>query len=158
MSLATTRSRLRAHLALGLFILLSLFLIVSASNKVVADQIQNRSVSLSTYTVSATATHSFTFFSPSTNVLGSISFEYCDNSPLFNAVCSPPAGLDVSGASLSGQSGNNSFSVDSADTTQNKLVIARPPLAGSIVMASYSFSNIVNPSSAGSTVFVRIST
>ena len=123
-----------------------------------AAELQDRSISLSTAVPSATAIHSFGFTYQSSGLLGSIVFEYCDNSPLFDQPCTAPAGLDVSAANLDSQSGNDGFLIDPTDTTANKLVISRVPAAASAVTPSaYSFSNITNPSAAGQTVFVRIS-
>jgi hypothetical protein len=116
----------------------------------------NRSVTLSTGVPSAVAEHLFKFTLPSTDDIGSIVFEYCSNSPLINFPCTPPAGLDVSSASLASQSGNVGFSIDGADSTANVIVLSRPTLAGNLLPNTYQFTNITNPSTAGQSVFVRI--
>ncbi len=126
--------------------------------KVSADSLQNRSVSLSSYRPSQVATHNYQFFVPNPNIMGSMIFEYCSNSAVFIDPCTAPAGLDVSGAITTAQTGNTGFSVDNADTTANKLVISRLPLASSVITSSYSFANITNPSTASQTIYVRIST
>jgi hypothetical protein len=123
-----------------------------------AAQLTNRSVVVSSGVPSATASDDFNFTYTSVGNVGSVVFEYCDNSPLFNAVCNAPTGLDVSSAAVTGQSGNVGFSVDGADTTTNKLVITRVSSAAAAVASSYNFSNVVNPSVSNYTVFVRIST
>src|SRR6266404_4877888 len=144
------------------FVLASLavsFLIIFINyNSAAASELQNRSVQLSSYTPSAISAYQFGFVVPSTSILGSIVFDYCSNSALLADPCTAPAGLDVSSANLSSQSGNTAFSIDSADTTVNKLVIKRVALVGSIITSTYNFSNITNPSTIGTTVFVRIST
>ena len=121
-----------------------------------ALQLTNRSVQVSTAQPSATATHVFGFNYQSAGTLGSMVFEYCDNSPVFAYACNAPAGINVTGASLDSQSGNTGFSVDVADSTANKLVINRTPAASAITPSTYTFSNITNPSAAGQTIFVRI--
>jgi hypothetical protein len=123
-----------------------------------ADIITQRSVVISSATPSAVVTNNFQFTIPTAASLGSMVFEYCSNSPLFVIACVPPSGLDVSASNLASQSGNTGFSVDNADTTANRLVISRPPAAGALVPSSYSFNAITNPSVAGQTVYVRIST
>ncbi|MBI2285843.1 hypothetical protein HYU82_03400, partial [Candidatus Saccharibacteria bacterium] len=129
-----------------------------SSSPAEALTLTNRSIEISTAQPSATATHTFQFFLPSTTTLGSIVFLYCENSPLIDETCTPPPGLDVLSASLNGQTGNTGFSFDGASSTANKLVIARTPAAASVITSNYNFGGIVNPSTAGSTEFVRITT
>ncbi|MBI4033447.1 hypothetical protein HY379_00430 [Candidatus Saccharibacteria bacterium] len=129
-----------------------------SANPVGALTLTNRSIEVSTAQPSATASHTFEFVLPSTTTLGSIVFLYCENSPLISESCSAPPGLDVLSASLSGQTGNTGFSVDGASSTANKLVITRTAAAGAIITSRYIFDSITNPSTAGSTEFVRITT
>jgi hypothetical protein len=118
----------------------------------------NRSVTISTATPSALASHDFEMTLSSTNPVGSIVFQYCDNSPLFDETCTPPAGLSLSGADLSQQTGNNGFSIDTNDTSANRLVISRPPAVPASSQSSYEFDNITNPSLNNQATYVRIST
>jgi hypothetical protein len=118
----------------------------------------NRSVTISSGVPSATATHSFKFDIPTTSDIGSIVLDYCSNNPYFADSCTAPAGVDVSGATLSSQSGNTGFTIDSADTTTSTLVISRPTAPGITTTNSYVFSGIINPSTAGLATYVRIST
>jgi hypothetical protein len=136
----------------------AIVLISIAERHAGALELTNRFVEISSALPSQSAAHNYQFFVPSTTTLGSIVFEYCSNSPLFNLSCIAPAGLDVSNASLLNQSGNTGFGVDSADTTANRLVVSRLPLNGAAITSSYLFANITNPSSSGTTTFVRIST
>ncbi len=117
-----------------------------------------RSITLSSGVPSAITTHTVRFSLVSPDNVGSIVMEYCGNSPIIYVACTPPAGLNVSAASLTSQSGNTSFIIDSADTTANKIVLSRPPAAGDPAPNVYVFDNITNPSTAGQTVYVRIST
>lgn len=123
-----------------------------------AAELSNRSVIISSATPSAVTNETFQFFVANIYILGSIVFEYCSNSPLLNLSCTAPTGLDVSGANLVNQSGNGGFSIDNADTTANQMVISRIALNTAIINSSYTFSNIINPSTAGATFYVRITT
>jgi len=135
----------------------SLILLTTAPN-IQALQLTDRSIQISTATPSAIAGHAFSFTYSSTSSVGSVVFEYCENSPLLSDPCTVPAGLDVTAASLGGQTGNTGFSIDAGNTTANRLVLTRPAAAALAVPSSYSFSNITNPSAAGQTEFVRITT
>lgn len=127
-------------------------------NGVNALELTNRTIQVSTAIPSANSTHSFSFGYQSPGMLGSMVFEYCDNTPIIDQACNPPAGIDVTGATIVSQTGNTGFNIDAVDTTPNKLVINRVPAVPSAVTpASYSFSNILNPSLGGQTIYVRIS-
>ncbi len=120
-----------------------------------AYQMTNRSVVIGSSNVSVNTYHNFKFDYPTVNNVGSLEFEYCVNSPLVGSPCVPPTGLSVSAATLASQSGEMGFAMDAA-TTANKIVVSRLPGTTSIGSASYSFTNITNPSSE-QTVFVRVS-
>ncbi len=120
-----------------------------------AADLLNRSLRISSPAVSTLVQHTFSFENPTATTIGSMVFEYCD-SPLVNVACNASAGLDVSGATLTNQTGNVGFSIHS-NTTANRLVIGRIP-AGSLSSSNlYEFSNVMNPSVADSTYYVRIS-
>lgn len=152
------RSRLyKKSLSAFVFIFssITLFIFFSAAQ---ALEFGNRSVSVSSAIPSAISTHTFNFIYESSGGLGSIVFEYCDNTPVIDQTCNAPAGLDVSSTNLVSQTGNTGFSIDTADTTPNKLVISRiPSSASAVTPTSYVFSNIINPSQGGQTIFIRIS-
>lgn len=142
----------------ALTLLASALLLFALGSRLQALQLSNRSVAISSAVPSIVTNHSFKFLVPSTGIIGSIVFEYCSNSPLFDQPCTVPSGIDVSSAGLTSQSGNVGFSVDSSDTTANKLIISRAPLNSAVINSTYGFSNITNPSSSGTPTFVRIST
>lgn len=125
---------------------------------VYAARLENRSIEVSTALPSAVARHSFSMTPESVTPIGSIAFEYCANSPLIELPCAVPAGLDVSSASMSSESGNTGFSIDGTNTTSNRIVLSRPPVAAFSVSSSYVFDNIVNPSIPAETIFVRMLT
>ncbi len=144
------------HIATGLiFIFVCVWLILA--DRVRALELANRSVVVSSALPSANATHTYAFNYQSLGLLGSMVFEYCDNSPIIEQSCNAPSGLDVTAANIASQTGNTGFSVDISDTTANRLVISRTPSASAVTPATYSFSNITNPSLAGQTIYIRIS-
>jgi hypothetical protein len=123
-----------------------------------ALELSNRSVTTSTATPSAVASHTFQMTIASTAAIGSIVFEYCSNSPLIQDGCTPPTGLSLSGAILAQQSGNTGFVIDTIDSTASRLVISRPLASAAEVPSSYTFNNVINPSLNNETTYVRIST
>lgn len=128
------------------------------SRPAAADILYNRYLIVGSNSPSVVTTHSFTFDIPTTTDLGSIKFQYCANSSWFTKPCDAPAGLDVSAAVLASQTGNTGFSIDTADTTANTLVLNRSVSPGVVTSNNYVFSNITNPSTPGQAVYVRIST
>jgi hypothetical protein len=142
-------------------LLLCLVLCLSISampfGRVNAATIEDRSVVVGSGQVSANTTEDIRFTLPSSDNVGSLVFQYCSNTPLFNFPCAPPAGLDITGATINSQSGNTGFSIDSADTTANHLVLSRLPSAIVTTPNEYILANTINPSTAGSTVYIRIS-
>lgn len=144
-------SRILPSLVLGAMLVFTPLLVVP---KVSALQFQNRSMRVGSTTVSANTSHEFSFEYPSTNIVGSISFEYCMD-PLPTQSCVTPVGLNAAAAVLQSQAGETGFSSFSASA--NKIVIARTPSSASLVQGTYIFSGITNPSFVGS-FFVRIST
>lgn len=123
-----------------------------------AAELKTRSVAVSRSTVGSPAQHAFSFTVPSTIVLGSISFEYCTNSPLSFMPCTPPVGLDLTNMVLTAQAGNAGFTIDAVHSTTNKIVLTRVPVAGNAVASNYTFGNIINPTTVNQTTFVRLAT
>lgn len=123
-----------------------------------AAQLENRSISISTAQLGAQATHLFLFDVASTTNIGSMSFIYCTNSPLFSDPCAAPAGLNLSSVNLASQSNNTGFTYSPADSSINTIVIQRPAAAGVVGPSSYSFDTILNPTTPAQTTYVRIAT
>jgi hypothetical protein len=142
---------------LFLCVILCLSISILPFGRARAAIIEDRSVVVGSGLVSADTTEDIHFTLPSSANVGSLVFQYCSNSPWIGYPCTPPAGLDVTGATISSQSGNTGFSIDSADTSANHLVLSRAPLAAVTSPNEYIFANTINPSAAGSTVYIRIS-
>src|SRR4051794_4061362 len=83
-----------------------------------------RSVQVSSSIPNAIMSETFSFNLFSTDPVGSIAFEHCDNSPLIEVACNAPAGYDASARNLTAQTNNTGFLVDSTDSTSNRIVIS----------------------------------
>lgn len=103
----------------------------------------------------AATDYTASFTVSNTSTIGSLSFLLCSNSPLEEEVCDIPAGLDVTNAQLSSQSGITDFSLFLP--VVNNLVLSRTP---SVITApltvTLTFHNIVNPTDPGP-YYVRLS-
>ncbi len=128
------------------------------TREAVAQQLSLRSVAVSTASISAPTTHDFKFTYVTAGSVGSVAFEYCDNSPLPDQPCNAPSGLDLTSATMSSQSGNTGFAIDVVNTTANKLVISRLPAAAVLAPSEYVFTGFSNPSGPARTQFIRIFT
>lgn len=122
-----------------------------------AADLLNRRVTIGTSQPSEITTHAFSFTLNSSSSIGSVEFEYCDNSPAIGGPCVPPPGLDVSSVNLINQTGETGFSIHPATNT-NRIVLTRAPAAAAAQPVAYDFSNVVNPSDQPQTVYVRLST
>ncbi|PID31877.1 hypothetical protein CR970_03305 [Candidatus Saccharibacteria bacterium] len=88
--------------------------------------------------------------------VGSLSIEYCANDPVPNTACVVPVGLDVSAAVLAAQTGETGFSVHPS-TNANRIVLTRPAQLPTGASSQYDFTNVLNPSDAG-TYYLRLQT
>jgi hypothetical protein len=119
-------------------------------------QLGNRTLQLSDDQVSAKADYLLSFKLSTAGMLGSVSVQFCSNDPFPEDSCTVPAGLDVSSAVLSSQSGPGGFAISPA-TTANELVLSRSPSTAIIGSASFHFTGVTNPSAAGS-YYARVQT
>ncbi len=151
----------KQSLFLLIFYVLAIFISVLIYNfnfaTVYGAELNNRYIKLSSSQTSATnVTFQIGFNLTSSNNVGSIEFQFCSNSPLFNDNCTIPGGINMANANLIAQTGQTNFNLLPA-TSQNLIVISRttsPTTPGSV---SYTFNNITNASSIG-TEYVRIET
>jgi hypothetical protein len=119
-----------------------------------ASGLNNRSWQLLNSAPGATTDYSTTFTISTNSTIGSLSILLCSNDPLQDDTCTLPAGLDVTNAQLSYQSGITDFSLFVVAT--NELVLSRTPsLITPPLTVTLTFHNIINPSSAGP-YFVRL--
>jgi hypothetical protein len=140
-------------LAAIVVLLLAVRILLAPAN---GAQLGQRSLALSTSIADKVGTQQLSFRLTSIGVLGSISIEYCTNSPFVTDPCTAPIGLDASSASLTAQSGQGGFTIDSSSTANN-IILGRAPAVAAAGPVSYTFDNIHNPSNTGS-YFVRLQT
>jgi hypothetical protein len=137
-------------------LIFSLFSTYLHPSKSSAFDFEPRTIALTNSTPSAVVSHNFGLQPTDTTDIGSLAFEYCSNSPLIFVGCAPPPGLDVSGAVLASQTGNTGFSINTSASTINKIVLTRALTPAIVTLSTYNFNNVVNPSTPGETVYVRL--
>ena len=146
-------------LLLALMLFVSSTLYTLSNKKAYAAQITARSLTLENGTTDGgskpggTVKHLFALTIPSSTNIGSIQFLYCTTA---SGTCNTPTGLDTTGATLTAQTGVTGFSIDTADVNGSPY-ITRAAVAGTGA-ATYELSNVVNPTAANQTFYVRIST
>jgi hypothetical protein len=121
-----------------------------------ADEISNRSVQVTSGIPLALTTQTIRYTTPSTSTLGSIEFQYCSNSPFTGTPCVAPVGFDISGVVLTGQTNNIGFTVDIINSSASRVVLTRIPASATVGPNTYTFSNVVNPSTPNGTVYISI--
>lgn len=118
--------------------------------------ITERSLKLSNSQPSAVADYEVSFIAQAVPQLGSIRIEFCSNTALFEVTCNAPTGFDASAAVLATQTGDTGFSIHPSSTAST-LILTRTPGPTTGLMSAYTFSNIVNASTADSQ-YARYST
>lgn len=155
----TTIVRRFVHCLHALFILTVLASMLSSAfiSSALAVPIGERSLTISTPAAGAVSTHTFSLTLNSAVFIGSLSMEYCQESPIFDDVCTSPMGLSLSGTAISAQTGETGFSIHPTSSV-NKIILTR---AASIVVpgvSTYVLSGIINPSQSNTSTFVRVAT
>lgn len=120
-----------------------------------ADQLPTRSIALQDGVPGVSTTYTLGFDIPQNETLGSVTLQFCAESPLIGQPCSLPAGMDISAATLSAQTAGAGFSIVSISGTT--IVLGRAPLSFGPAPLSFTFAGITNPGSQGS-YFGRILT
>lgn len=152
------RISLESIQAISVLILAGIPYIYWLTGQTYAAELSDRSVTVSTAVPSAVSTEYIQVTLGSVTPLGSIELQYCSNSPLVEDPCIAPAGLSLNSASLTNQTGNTGFTIDSTDSTVNTIVLSRTAALASAVPSNYTFSNVINPSAANQTTYIRITT
>jgi hypothetical protein len=146
----TTLKKTKKLLLLALT--LSIFL-VNGGHGYAITNVYDRSIFINSSLGGVTTSHTFSFYFPIPEDVGSIAFEYCTD-PIDIVTCFNPSGSDVSGAVLTSQSGETGFNI--ASTSVNRVVIGRPASTVGTQQNTYKFDNMVNPSDKGP-FYIRIS-
>ncbi|HCR55406.1 TPA: hypothetical protein DIV49_00370 [Candidatus Saccharibacteria bacterium] len=105
-----------------------------------------------------TVRHLFTFDVGSTGNVGSIKFDYCTTAG--TGSCTGPTGADVSGVTFGSEAGSDltGFSVGGTPTTNSFYLTRTAASATAGDTAILRVDNVVNPTTANYTFFVRITT
>lgn len=125
-------------------------------SKTEAIEFTTRQLKMSTNLSGATAQYELSFSGQSAGTVGSLRLQLCTNDPFYGTPCVAPAGLDMSGASLTAQTGMTGFSIHGSSTV-NELVLTRTPGTVTTGVVTYTLSGIKNPSNAG-TIYGRLET
>jgi len=94
---------------------------------------------------------SFRYMSP--QPVGSVDMLFCDD-PIPYRPCVKPAGLDVSDATLTGQSGETGFTI--SNKSSNRIVLTRAPSMIGSGNSTYRLSGIKNPTDTNKSFSIRL--
>lgn len=146
--LKSTVATLRVLVA-TVFVFGTVIIIVPQPKAIAAPLLPNRYVRISSPTAGQNAEYTVGFsVNDVVTPYGSVELLFCTNSPILAEACTPPPGFDISGATLTGQTGNTGFAINSS--TSNSVLLSRVPILPSNAASTYQFSNVINPTTPGS--------
>jgi len=134
------------------FLLVALFLISPTS---AFTRFETRALMMQSTAPGATTSYTISIGYATPVAVGSLDMLFCMD-PIPYMPCDPPAGLDVSHATLSGQTGETGYTI--ATQSVNHIVLTRNPsvpVTGGPV-SSYTFDNIVNPTNTTQAFSIRL--
>ncbi len=134
-----------------------MFIVLLTSSVSYGLELNNRSIAFASSLPSATTNYTVGFTLAASETLGSITIQFCSNSPIVYISCTAPSGFSDSAAVLNSQTGTSGFSINTVLSNQNTIVLSRTAAIAGAGPVSFAFSNITNPSSVGS-FFGRIET
>jgi len=135
-----------------LAMLLVLFIFISPV--VASTRFEERSLYINSSVPGATTSYTLSLRHMTPAAIGSIDMLFCIN-PIPYEACVTPPGLDVSGATLTDQSGEAGFSILSRST--NRIVLTRAPSAITPgAPSSYKFEGIKNPTDTNQSFSIRL--
>ena len=136
---------------IALLLVLFVFIVPAGAT----TRFENRSLFMNSVTPGATTSYTFSLDYMTPEPLGSLNLLFCE-SPIPYDPCVAPAGLNVSGAILSSQTGETGFSI--SQVSANHLLINRTStmIGGPGSKSTYTFSNIVNPIDQTKSFAVRL--
>ena len=137
---------------ISLVLAATLFVLPAAA----ATRLQDRSIIMQSSLPSVTTNWTITLQYMSPAAIGSVDMLFC-NDPIPQDPCVAPAGLDVSHAALTDQTGEVGFSIDPSSHTASHMLLKRAPgVPTTEVASSYTFSGVVNPSDTSQSFAVRM--
>ncbi len=114
-----------------------------------------RSVQLGSSQAGVTTTNTVAVMTATTSNIGSIGLKYCTTAA---GACTTPAGLVTTSASLTGQIGIAGFSINNVVNGAPFISNGAVPNVNVGTLVTLNLSSIVNPSSANTTFFIRVTT
>jgi hypothetical protein len=116
---------------------------------------ENRSLFMNSTQPGVTTSYKISLDYMTLEPVGSLDMLFCI-SPIPYEPCVTPPGLDVSNAVLSDQTGETGFTI--LDKSTNHILLSRPSsmIAGAGSKSSYTFDNIVNPTTSTPSFSIRL--
>jgi hypothetical protein len=143
----------RLMLAQTVLLLLCSFMVFTSQASAVI-RFTDRSLFVSDVTPGATTKYKVSFTYTTQTAIGSVDMLFCMD-PIPTDPCVPPAGLDVSHAVLTDQSGETGYDISAQSS--NHIILSRTPQAVGNTPSVYDFSGIVNPSDTSHSFSIRLS-
>lgn len=135
-------------------LLLALFVFIMPAGA--TTRLTDRSLFMATTEPGVTTNYTISFNYMTPSPIGSIDLEFC-NSPIPYEACVTPTGMDITGATLSNQTGETGYAITTH--TSNHVVLSRlPSPVTSGTRGTYTFSNIVNPTDPSKAFAIRLRT
>jgi hypothetical protein len=149
---ASKRSSYRfVVVALGVLLATSSFWFVQ--QRAEAVRFLDRSLYINSSLPGVSTFYRVSFRYPTFNVVGSVKMLFCTEA-IPTLPCDAPVGLNVSAATLSGQTGETGFTLTSPSA--NSIILTRPPLMTGTTVSSYTFTNVTNPTGPPETFYIRL--
>lgn len=150
-------ARVGAWHRLGLDLLTAVILaVVLVATPAMADmRLQERSLYINSSDPGETTFYRLSFRYMSPQPVGSVELLFCDD-PIPYQPCATPDDMDVSGATLTEQTGETGFTISSSTT--NRIVLSRSATLPTDPKSSYTLNNMVNPTSTDQAFSIRIKT
>jgi len=143
----------RLVMAQTVLLLLCSFVIFTAQASAVI-RFTNRSLFIYDINPGATTKYTISLTYTTQTSIGSMDIKFCYD-PIPYMPCVVPTGLDVSNATLSNQTGETGYTIQSQ--TANEIVLTRAPGVVGQTPSSYTFDNIVNPIDTANSFAARLS-
>lgn len=137
------------------FLALLLVIFVFAAPASASTRLENRSLFMTSNVPGKTASYTVSFKYMTPVPINSVDMLFCV-SPIPYEACVAPAGLDVSTASLSAQTGESGYSI--LTKTPNHIVLSRSSVTIPSTQSSYTFDNIKNPTDTSQAFSIRLKT
>jgi hypothetical protein len=135
------------------FVLLGVLVVVQPADALV--RLGKRELYVASSQAGATTDYTVSFYYTTPAVVGSVDMLLCQN-PIPYMPCDPPAGIDLSSATMTSQTGETGFTA--VMLSQNHIVLTRPPAMTGNNYASYTFSGVRNPDDMSHSFGFRLST